>query len=137
MQRLRALIKALPFTEWRVLRFLISGGISATTNFATLYILTEFFDVWYLLSSVIALVLSLIVSFLLQKFWTFQNYSLERVHIQVPLHATLALCNLVFNTIALYVLVEWFGVWYMFGQVINGMVIAAVNYYMYRTHIFV
>ncbi|TSC87216.1 MAG: GtrA family protein [Parcubacteria group bacterium Gr01-1014_8] len=136
MQSLVDFVRQLYASHGRIVRFLVSGGTGATTNFLTLFILTEYAGVWYLLSASIALAVGFTMSFILQKFWTFENSSLARVHIQVPLHVTLGLTNLVLNTIALYILVEWFGLWYMLGQLIAGVFLACLNYYTYRTHIF-
>lgn len=123
------------FLEWRVARFLISGGTSAVTNLGILFILTHWYDVWYLYSSIIATSAATIVSFVLQKLWTFQNFS-TAVHTQFPLHVTLALVNIVVNTGILYVLVEYFHIWYLVAQIISGILLAFVNYFTYKTYIF-
>lgn len=136
MNQIRALMDRVPDHMWRILRYLIAGGTSAATNLILLYILTSVFDVWYIYSALIATSVALIVSFTLQKLWTFQNYGTERVHVQFPMHAALAGLNIVINTILLYTLVEWFGIWYLFAQVIIGALLACVNYFVYKTYIF-
>jgi dolichol-phosphate mannosyltransferase len=123
------------FLEWRVARFIISGGTSAATNLLLLFILTHWYGVWYVYSSVIAVSVATIVSFILQKLWTFKNFSLA-VHTQFPLHVTLGLVNIVVNTGILYVLVEYFHIWYLIAQIISGILLAFVNYFTYKTYIF-
>ena len=76
---MRALYRSLSSshpTQMRIVRFLISGSSAAGINLGTLFVLTHFFDVWYLLSSVVAFSVSFFVSFTLQKFWTFNDASL-------------------------------------------------------------
>jgi putative flippase GtrA len=119
----------------RVVRFLISGGTSATTNLSVLFVLTHFFGVWYLYSSIAAMSVATVTSFVLQKLWTFQNYSTQ-VHVQFPLHATLALSNIALNTVALYLLVEYVGLWYLLAQVLIGACLACMNYLVYKHIIF-
>lgn len=136
MNRIYQIVNAIPFREWRILRYLIAGGTSAVTNLALLYVLTSVLDVWYIYSALIATSVALIVSFTLQKLWTFQNYGTERVHVQFPMHAALAGLNIVINAILLYVLVEWFGLWYLFAQVVIGALLACVNYTVYKKLIF-
>lgn len=123
------------FLKWRVARFLISGGTSAVTNLSILFILTHWYDVWYIYSSIIAVSAATIVSFILQKLWTFQNFS-SAVHKQFPLHLSLGLMNIAANTAALYVLVEWLGIWYLLAQILAGVVLGFVNYTVYRLYIF-
>lgn len=136
MNRIYQIVNAIPFREWRILRYLIAGGTSAVTNLTLLYILTSVLDVWYIYSALIATSVALIVSFTLQKLWTFRNYGTERVHVQFPMHAALAGLNIVINAILLYVLVEWFGLWYLFAQVVIGALLACVNYTVYKKLIF-
>lgn len=123
------------FLEWRVARFLISGGTSAVTNLSILFVLTHWYGVWYLYSSIIAMSAATIVSFVLQKLWTFQNFS-AAVHKQFPLHVTLALVNIVVNTGILYTLVEYFHIWYLLAQLLSGGFLASVNYFVYKHVIF-
>ena len=135
MDRMRALLTLLPL-NWRVARYLVAGGTSAATNLFFLYILTSVWHVWYIYSALIATSIALIVSFTLQKFWTFQNYGTQRVHIQFPMHAALASLNIAINAALLYILVEWFGLWYLFGQILIGGLLACVNYFVYQKFIF-
>ena len=137
MEFLRLLSERIPFLrQSRPLRYLIAGGTGATVNFSILYTLTEYAHVWYILSAVIALVFAFATSFILQKFWTFQNMVLERVYLQMAKHITLSLSNIGVNIVFLYVLVEYAGIWYMFAQFISAGLLACVNYFIYRTHIF-
>ncbi len=121
--------------EWRVARFVMSGGMSAATSLSILFVLTHWYGVWYLYSSIVAACTATIVSFVLQKLWTFQNFS-TAVHKQFPLHATLALSNIAVNTASMYVLVEYLSVWYLIAQVLTGGALACVNYFVYKHVIF-
>ncbi len=110
--------------------------MAALANFATLYSLTEYAHIWYLFSSVIAVIAGFVVSFLLQKFWTFRNMHLSTVHIQFSLHVLLSLANLVLNTVALYLMVEYAHLWYIAAQFISVAFLAFVNYFIFRKYIF-
>ena len=120
----------------RVVRYLVSGGTATVVNFAVLYSFTEFLHVWYIISSIVAMGAGFITSFILQKFWTFSNTSLERVPVQFQLHVLLGLSNVAVNTLVLFILVEHFHVWYMVAQFISGAGLAVINYTVYRLFIF-
>lgn len=122
--------------ERRVVRYIISGGTATASNFVVLYTFTEFLHIWYLTSSIIGLVAATGVSFMLQKFWTFKNAGLERVHIQLPLHISLALFNIAANTVLLYGFVQYLHVWYILAQFINAALLACMNFFVYRHFIF-
>lgn len=109
-------------------RFLISGSIAAAVSFVSLYAFTEFLEIWYLTSSIIAFFLSFMFSFTLQKFWTFENRDLQNVHSQITLHLILAVANLFLNTFLVYVFVEHLHMWYMYAQFITSAVIALESF---------
>jgi len=137
MKFLRNLSPRAPlFRSSRLLRYLTAGGTAAAVNLFTLYVLTEYVRVWYMASAVVALTLGFATSFVLQKFWTFQNMPLERVHIQLFQHIILSLANVVINLLLLYVMVEYFLMWYMLAQFISAGILAVANYSIYRTYIF-
>jgi dolichol-phosphate mannosyltransferase len=120
-----------------ILRYLTAGGLVALVDFLLLYILTDLFHVWYLTSSVIALLVAVIVSFILQKIWVFQNRSLTEVRIQFFLHILLSGVNIFLNTFLLYLLVEQMHLWYLLAQFLASGILACMNFFVYRKFIFV
>jgi putative flippase GtrA len=116
----------------RVIRYIISGGIAALVLFGTLFLAKEIFQLWYLLASTIAFVVTFITSFLLQKLWTFQNNTFHKTKKQLTLFFLVSLFNLCANTILMYVLVDTYGLWYMFAQFIVITLIAFWGYFVYK-----
>ncbi|MDO8564829.1 MAG: GtrA family protein [bacterium] len=120
----------------RVIRFILSGGTAAIVLLGSLYVLTDLLHIYYLVSSVLAFVASFVVSFTLQKFWTFQDHSMERVHVQASISFIIAVINLGLNTFLLYFLVEHVGMWYMAAQVLIGAVLAFESFFILKFIIF-
>jgi len=116
----------------RIARFLIAGSINVLVNLLTLYALTEYAHLWYLASSILAFGVSYLVSFGLQKFWTFKSKDPRAVWYQLPLHLSLAIFNLLLNTTLLYLLVEIGHVWYLLAQILVALVIAADSFVISR-----
>lgn len=48
------------------------GGVGAFIHFTTLYVLTDHFGVWYMISSIIAAGIAMCFNFVGNKFWTFK-----------------------------------------------------------------
>lgn len=120
----------------RVVRYIVAGGVTAASNLAVLYALTEYLHVWYLLSSLVAVCVAWVVGFLLQKFWAFREHSLDTMHAQFAMHALLSVANIVLNAALLFALVEWAHLWYMAAQVVVSGGLACVNYFVYKQYIF-
>lgn len=120
----------------QIFRFLISGGTAFAVNIVALYLLTDIIGIYYLFSTVWAFAISLGVSFLLQKFWTFQDGSRDHLHIQLPLYLGMQMMNLGLNTMFMYAFVEYLHLWYISSQVIIALVLAFVSFFINKTYIF-
>src|SRR3989344_6090452 len=131
---MRQFLTGLPIT----VRYLIAGGTSTAIDLGILYVLTEFAGWWYLVSATAAFIVAFFVSFILQKFYTFNNRDTSRkaVAMQGAFYFTLALTNLGINTILMYALVEWAGVWYFLAQIIAAAALAVESFFIYRFVIF-
>lgn len=119
----------------KILRFLISGGTTTVTEITLLYVLTEL-GLWYVFSLIVAFVVALLVSFTMQKFWTFENNGFDRISVQAPFYFINALGNLAVNAALLFVLVEYFQMWYLSAQIGVAGLIAIWNFSIYKFYIF-
>ena len=125
------------FFRYRIMRFLFSGGTALLVNLVLLYIFADILHWWYITSSIVAFVGAFVISFSLQKFWTFNNQSLEALHLQVGVSLLVALTNLLLNTLIMYVLVDHVHIYHMFAQIIASGVIACESFFAYKHVIFV
>ncbi|MGB3921699.1 MAG: GtrA family protein [Minisyncoccia bacterium] len=116
----------------RILRFLITGSSGAALNIGLLFIFTEFFGWWYLVSATAAFLLSIVFGFSAHKLWTFKDSSTDRIPGQFSIYLGLMLFNLAANAGILYTLVEKFEFWYIFGQVVTSLIIAVWSFFAYK-----
>lgn len=116
----------------RLLKFGISGAVAAFFHLGLLYFFTEFLHWWYVWSTSVAFVVAFLVSFVLQKFWTFENIAAGKFHFQIYAHFFLATFNLLLNNIFVYFLVEYGQIWYMYAQGITTIVIALETFLILR-----
>ncbi|PIR84918.1 hypothetical protein COU16_00155 [Candidatus Kaiserbacteria bacterium CG10_big_fil_rev_8_21_14_0_10_47_16] len=121
---------------FHLVRYLISGGIAATTNVGILFLLVHFGDLHYLPASVLAYLLAIVVSFTLQKFWTFQDKPTHDVHTQFSRYIIVVVMNLLLNTAIMYILVDTFSVWYILAQIVATALVAITGYFAYRHFVF-
>ncbi|TSC63498.1 MAG: hypothetical protein Athens041674_65, partial [Parcubacteria group bacterium Athens0416_74] len=120
----------------RLARFVISGGTATAVNLGTLFVLTHFFGVWYIYSSIAAFAVSFFVSFSLQKLWTFGDTALDKVHVQATKFLAVILVALGINTMLIYAFVEYMHAHYLLGQLVSGLFIAVINYFSYKHIVF-
>ena len=118
------------------IKYIIAGVIVAIFNLSFLYLLTELFNFWYILSITISFPLVFLLSFLLQKFWTFQNKSVSVIKKQAFQHLLMAVFNIIFNLCGVYILVEFFSVWYMLAQFIILVILSIISFVLYKFIVF-
>ena len=123
-------------THTKVLRFLIAGGIAVSVDLGLLYLFTDIFGIWYLLSSVLAFILAFLVSFTLQKFWTFRDRERAGMHSQMGIYFLISVSNLCLNTLIVYFGVDVVGLHYLVAQIIASLLIACGSFFIYQRFVF-
>lgn len=117
-------------------RYLVAGITGAGTQIGLLYILTDVLGFWYLYSSIISFVIAIVISFILQKLWTFGDKKVRTAHHQFGKYLVVAVCGICINTAFMYILVDIVHIWYILAQIITGAVIAIFNFLMYKFFVF-
>jgi len=77
-----------------------------------------------------------LISFNLQKFWTFRNYGRDRMAGQLFLYILNAVIGLNINGALMHLLVNSWSVWYLLAQVIVNLGLGAWNFLIYKFIIF-
>ncbi len=121
------------FTQHKIIRFILSGGIGAIAQISFLYFFTSIIGLWYIFSGVCAFLCSQTVSFLFHKLWTFKNFNKDNAHIQVGLFLCTGVLNLVLNTVLLYLFVDGFHIPYLGAQLIASPLLAIFSFFMYKS----
>jgi len=120
----------------RPVKYMIAGGTAGLTDLFLLFILTDVVGVHYLLSSVLAFAVAFWLSFILQKFWTFRDDSMDKVAGQAGLYFLMQTVALGVNTLLMYTLVTILGLWYLIAQIVASLTIALVTYSLNKIYIF-
>ena len=117
---------------WLIVKYVISGGTATIVNLGLIFVFTDFFQMWYVLSAALAYAGAFVISFTLQKFWTFQNTSVEKIHSQFAVYVGLGIFNMVLNAGLIYLIVESTGIHYLLAQIGIGIFIACWSFFFYR-----
>ena len=122
--------------HFKIIRYLFAGGVSTGSNLFILFILVNYFELWYLTSGTISFCSAVIITYLLNKLFVFNNYSKENIHKQFTLFFIFQLIMLGVNTLLMYILVDMVGLWYMFAQAISSLTTAIINYIFFNKIVF-
>lgn len=114
-------------------RYLLVGGFSFAVDFFLLVFLHEFFGLQLWLATPLAFIASLIVNYLLSRFFTFAGTGARGTSFVKYIVLVL------FNTIATSLIVsgfEAFGGGYMLGKVLSTVLMTVWNFFAYKHWVF-
>lgn len=113
-------------------RFLVGGAGGLSAYYITLYVLTEYGNVWYVTSAMIGFVLNYTINFIVQKRWTFQNKNISNNHREYMQYGAMALGLFISNALLLFVCVEYGRFRYLIAQVMITTVLTIMSFYITR-----
>ena len=119
-----------------IAKYVISGLIAASVQVGTLAFLVEIVGMHHRGAVPIAFLVSAIVAFCFQKFWTFRDRSMEHSHFQAALYVTLVAIAFFLNMLFMYIFVDILHFWYIFAQVITIGLVTIVTFLCNKNIVF-
>lgn len=111
----------------QIFKFLIVGGIAFLIDYALLYILTEYCNIYYLVSSVISFTISLIFNYIASIKFVFETDKKEsKKHFIIFIVGSII--GLGINQLVMYVMVELMNVYYMFTKIVATGIVMVWNF---------
>lgn len=118
--------------EWlKLVKFGIVGASGIFVNMGMLFLLSEYFDIYYLFSSAIAVELSIITNFILNDFWTFgseKSRKLPNRGHRLISYNLVSLGSMAINMAALFFFTEVFGINYLISNLIGIFIAFSWNF---------
>lgn len=108
-------------------RYLLIGFVCAISDLFLLYVLVEYFHIWYLAAATISFVIITTTGFFGIKYYTFKNTD-KNFHKQVVIFSIIACAGLVINTFFMYFLVSIAGLWYLVSNIITKIIVLIWNF---------
>ena len=121
---------------FQIARYVFAGGIAVLSNLTILFVCVHYFKLWYLYGAIFAFSFAVIVSYLLQKFFVFKNYSRQDMHKQFLAFFVFNLAMLSVNTLLIYTFVGIIGFYYLLAQALASAICGFVNYIFFNKVIF-
>ncbi len=112
-----------------MIKFAIVGSVGAVINFSILYYLTEFFKIYYIFSQIVGFTVAVTSNYILNKLWTFKRKIDEEFILTFFEYVFINLISLALNLCILFILVEFFKVWYIYAEVVATGFGFLVNFY--------
>jgi putative flippase GtrA len=123
-------------TRIQLIRYVIVGAVAFLIDFSALYILTEFFGIFYLVSAAIGFILGLLVNYFLSVSWVFNNRKLENRKFEFGIFAIIGMVGLVLNEVFIWFFTQDLLIFYLYSKILAGVVILLWNFFARKFMLF-
>ena len=113
----------------KFIKFSLLGGVGFFTGFVILFVLTNFFGVWYIFSSITAELVNYFISFNVHKYLTFEDKDKQRTPKEMFFYFFVVFGYFTVNTGLMYILTDMCNVKYMISKIILMVAMSAPNYW--------
>lgn len=120
----------------KIIKYILAGTLATFSNLTILFISVQYFHLWYIFGAIISFCFGVIISYLLQKFFVFEDYSRENIYKQFSIFIIFNIFMLGINTLLIYTFVDIVGLWYLLSQALSSAICAFVNYIYFNKVIF-
>jgi putative flippase GtrA len=123
-------------TSLQLFRYTFVGGFAFIVDFGTLFILTEYFHIYYLISAGIAFIFGLILNYYLSVRWVFSHRVFENRLIEFLLFSLIGLIGLGFNELFLWILTDILVIYYLLSKIITVFIVYLWNFFARKLTLF-
>lgn len=120
----------------QLFRYILVGGVAFIVDFMFLFILTEFFGLYYLVSAAIAFILGLIVNYLMSISWVFNKRSLDSRTFEFGIFAVIGVMGLGLNEFFIWFFTAELSFYYLISKFMAAILILFWNFFARKIALF-
>ncbi len=120
----------------QIFRYLLSGLFAFLVDAFILFTLTEYFNFHYLLSTVLAYSIGIIVTYIINIVWVFDKRKQKRQSIELLIFILITLVGLLITYILMWYLTSKLEIFYLISKVITTIVVFGWNFLMKKKILF-
>lgn len=117
-------------------RYLVVGGLAFVVDFGSLYLLTEFVGLHYLVSAAVAFLLGLATNYLLSRIWVFDRRTIKNSAMEFAVFAVIGAVGLGFNEGIIWFVREKIHLHYLVAKTISAGIVLMWNFGARRSLLF-
>ncbi|AEG17346.1 MAG: GtrA family protein [Methanobacterium paludis] len=120
----------------QLFRYTFVGGAAFLVDIGSLFILTQFFGIYYLISAAIAFILGLITNYALSISWVFNKRTLGSMKLEFGVFALIGFVGLGLNEVLIWFLTENVHIYYLVSKIIAAILILFWNFFARKFTLF-
>lgn len=118
------------------IKYVFVGGIAYFVDFVTLFMLTEFFKVFYLISAAFGFIFGLIVNYALSISWVFSKRASNDKRVEFLIFSIIGLIGLGLNELIIWFFTEEVHCHYLLSKVVSTIVVFLWNFFARKKILF-
>lgn len=112
----------------QLFRYTFVGGIAFIFDFGSLFILTEYFNVYYLISAALAFLLGLTINYVLSIIWVFDKRAIKSKYIEFVIFTLIGIVGLALNELLMWSFTEILNTHYLFSKLLTTALVYMWNF---------
>lgn len=112
----------------QLLRYTFVGGVAFIFDFSALFVLTEYCNVYYLVSAALAFLLGLAINYVLSITWVFEKRSIKSRYAEFLIFAVIGMVGLALNHFFMWFFTEILETQYLFSKLISTIFVYFWNF---------
>ena len=113
---------------YQLFRYLLTGGLAFCVDFATLWCLTEYVGIHYLLSATIAFMVGLGITYGMSIVWIFSERRLTNVLAEFIVFTMIGIVGMGLNELVIWLCTDFLQWHYMLSKFLSVVVVTAWNF---------
>jgi putative flippase GtrA len=123
-------------THIQFFRYIFVGGAAFIVDIVSLFIFTDVFGVYYLVSAAIAFLLGLAANYALSISWVFNKRTLDNKWSEFTIFATIGIIGLGLNELIIWLFTDYIGLYYLVSKIIAAALILFWNFFARKFTLF-
>lgn len=120
----------------QLFRYTLVGGLAFVVDFATLFLLTEYAGVHYLLSATVGFLFGLVVNYLISVKWIFRRRRFEQRSVEFTIYGWIGIVGIGLNLAIMWLLTEQMQLHYLGSKIVSALVVFLWNFFARKRALF-
>lgn len=112
----------------QLFRYVFVGGTAFVVDIFFLYVFSDIFGIYYLISAVFSFIISVLVNYAMSTRWVFNQNNIENRVVEFNLFLLISTIGLVFTEILLYFFTDICGIHYLISKIISAVIVLFWNF---------
>lgn len=118
------------------LRSIFVGGIAATADMGMVYVLVDFINIHYLISSTLGFIFGILINYYLSIFWVFEKKKLKRKTVEFTIFAIIGILGLLLNNLIMWFFTDIVTFHYLLSKIIAIILVFIFNFFTRKKILF-